>query len=123
MIHTKTSNLNYFKEGQEQVYINNIDTDIRNIVLGLQGRVRFGDGNDGQFGENMSGQFQRVTDTGVINTEFTVAHGLGSVPVGFLVVNIDKGAVIYASGTTWTSSSIYLKASVASCNVLLFVLK
>lgn len=123
MIINKTSNLNVFKYGSSQGYINNIDTDIRNLFLFSQGRVRFGNNTDGAFGENVSGQFQIVTDTGTADTQFTVSHGIGAVPIGFLVLNINKGGVVYDSGTAWTSTNIYLKCTTANTNVTLFLLK
>lgn len=104
-------------------YFNNLDDDIQHLMLFSQGRVRFGTPSDGNNGENMSGQWQVVADTGNADTEFTVAHTIGAVPIGFLVTNIDKGAVIYDSGTAWTSTNIYLKSTVANTAVTLFLLK
>lgn len=99
------------------------DQDMANLFLAMQGRIRFGTGTDGDRGENIAGEFQIVSDTGNANTEFSFTHGLGAVPVGFLVINIDKGGVVYDSGTAWTSTTIYLKCSVANANVKLFLIK
>ena len=103
--------------------IKEIDKDLVTIVNCLQGRVRFGSGNDGSDGENMSGQWQVVADTGTANTEFSVTHTVGAVPVGYLVTKINKGGVVYDSGTTWTSTTIYLKCTSANATVSLFLLK
>ncbi len=99
-----------------------IDKDFRKLFAFSQGRVRFGPGNDGSDGENIDGQWQVISDTGTINTEFSVTHTLGSIPVGYLVTKINKGGVIYDSGTAWTSTTIYLKCSAANATVSLFLL-
>jgi len=88
-----------------------------------QGRITFGTATDGNGGENVAGEFQVVADTGTINTEFSVTHTIGVVPTGFLVININKGGVIYTSGTSWTSTTIYLKCSTSNTNVSLFLLR
>ena len=110
-------------EGQLTDYLNQVDDDLRTLFTFSQSKIRFGAGTDGSRGENISGEWQVVADTGTADTEFAVAHTIGSIPIGFLVMNIDKGAVIYDSGTAWTSSNIYLKSSVANCAVTLFLLK
>ena len=104
-------------------YLKTIDTDLSNIFLCLQGRVRFGTGEDGANGENISGEFQTVADSGTADTEFSVAHTLGAVPIGYIVTKIDAGGVVYDSGTTWTSTTIYLKCSSADTAITLFLLK
>lgn len=104
-------------------YIVGVDRDLTNLFSALQNRIRFGTPTDGKSGENISGEFQVIADTGTINTEFTVGHTIGSVPIGYLVLKISNGGVIYDSGTTWTSSNIYLKSSAANSLVTLFLLK
>ena len=104
-------------------YVNLLDDDITALFSLSQSRIRFGAGTDGSRGENISGEWQVVADTGGADTEFAVAHTIGSVPIGFIVTNIDKGAVIYDSGTAWTSSNIYLKSTVANSAVTLFLIK
>lgn len=100
-----------------------INKDLRNLFLLAQGRIRFGTGTDGDRGENISGEWQVVSDTGVADTEFAVSHNLGAVPIGYLVMKISNGGVIYDSGTAWTSSVIYLKSSAANSAVTLFLIK
>lgn len=63
------------------------------------------------------GILKQTADTGTADTEYTVTHNLGYVPDHFLVVSVDKGAVIYKSATAWTSNAAYFKASVANTNV------
>jgi hypothetical protein len=100
-----------------------IDTDLTNLFLLSQGRVRFGDGGDGDRGENMSGEFQVYTSNGSADTEDAITHGIGAVPIGFIVINTDKGGVTYDSGTAWTTTQIFLKNSTTSATTTLFLLK
>jgi hypothetical protein len=118
----KTSNFIGFDITKQEDYIGKVDDDLKNLFLWSNARVRFGDGGNGN-SENMAGEFRTVSDTGSADTEFTVSHTLGATPIGFLVVNIDKGGVVYDSGTSWTSSNIYLKCSAANAAVTLFLLK
>lgn len=104
-------------------YARELDRDIQDIINAMSGRIRFGTASDGVSGENISGQWQIIADTGVADTEFSVTHTIGAIPQGFLVTNIDKGGVVYDSGTAWTSTTIYLKCSVANAAVTLFLLK
>lgn len=72
--------------------------------------------------DNFDADVATVSDTGNADTEFAVAHTLKRVPIGFIVINNDKAGVIYDSGTTWTTTNIYLKCNVANCAVKLIVL-
>ena len=65
-------------------------------------------------------QFLNVT-TSTANTEFAVDHGLGAIPNGYIVIGQDKAGDVYNSTTAWTTSTIYLKASVATMTLRLIV--
>ena len=104
-------------------YVNLLDSDVKSLVTLTQGKIRFGDGSDGFKGENISGEFRVKSDTGNADTEFSITHTLGASPIGYIVTKINKAGVIYDSGTTWTSDTIYLKCNVANCNVSLFLIK
>lgn len=104
-------------------YINTADSDLNNIFNALKGRIRFGDGNNGSRGENISGNFAVFTSDGSANNEFEVKHNLGAIPVGFLVIKQNKAGSLYSGTTVWTSTSIFLKCSVASVAYSLFLLK
>lgn len=62
-----------------------------------------------------------VTTHGTANTEFSVAHGLGVVPLGYIVISRDKAAVIYDSTTAWDREKIYLKANTATVVIRLLI--
>ena len=110
------------KTDVKKLYISLVN-DIKKIIDCLSGRVRFGTGTDGARGENIAGEFQVIADTGNINTEFTVTHTVGAVPIGFLMINSDKGGVVYDSGTAWTSTNIYLKCSAANAAITIFLIQ
>jgi len=99
-----------------------VDTDLNNIFLCLQGRVRFGDGVTGARGENISGEFRTITTAGA-NTEVVVPHTLGAIPVGRIVIGQDKAGSLYSSTTAWTKTNIYVKSDVASVTFNIFLLK
>lgn len=101
-----------------------VNSDLETVFLCLSGRIRFG-ANDNIInkGENVLGQFVTYTSNSFANTEDVVPHSLGSIPVGYIVVKINKGGVIYTSGTAFTSSNVYLKCSTTSTLVTLFLLQ
>ena len=119
---TKQSHYNSTSQNQGG-YILAVDNDLVNIFNVIKGRVRFGDAVDGYRGENIAGEFKIFTTSGTPNAENTITHGLGAVPVGWLVVSKDKAGDLYAGTTTWTSTKLYLKCSVASVTYKIFLLK
>ena len=101
------------------------DIQIQKIVEAFQGRLTFLDtsntAGDGRHSENLDGEFQVFTTNAVADTEETIAHGLGRLPVGFIVINLDKGANLYDGGTTWTSTTLYLKSDTASTTYTIWI--
>lgn len=107
-------------------YVNQLDGDLKKIVLCLQGRVDFGPSGNLKAGENIFGQWVTVADTGTANTQFAVPHSLQNqsiamIPGNYFVTHINKAGVVYDSGTTWTTSNIYLKCSTANTTLTLFL--
>lgn len=111
------------EQGRVETNVRSLEKDVRLIATALQGRIRFGAGGDGSRGENIAGEFQTFTSNIAADTEDAITHGLGSVPIGFIVTKLDKGAVVYDSGTAWTETTIYLKTNTASTAVEIFLLK
>lgn len=64
-----------------------------------------------------------VADTGGVGVEFTVTHHLGRVPNGYIVTKKDKAVDVFTStgGTDWTTTAIYLKASIANAAITVTV--
>lgn len=73
------------------------------------------------FPDNMDCRLISFVSSATPDAENTVAHTLGKTPIGFLVYNINKAAVVYANGTAWTKSNIYLKVNVTSVAVNIIV--
>lgn len=53
------------------------------------------------------------TTPGVANTQFTINHTLGRVPVTFFG-HTNNGGVLYQSATPWTKTQIFLKCTTAT---------
>ena len=71
---------------------------------------------------NLSAVYVVYTSNAVANTEDAVPHALGRVPVGYIITRQNKAsAPLYDSGTTFTSSIIYLKSPTASVTWTLLV--
>jgi hypothetical protein len=72
---------------------------------------------------NVSGQWANVTSPVTPNTEFAIPHTLGRIP-SFYFYNSDRAAILYQlpnTGTAWTEQNIYLKCSVASAVLRVFI--
>ena len=82
----------------------------RNITLTQRGGTIANNDKTG----NVNGKYVVFTSNGVANTEDTVAHKLGRTPVGYIPVKQDKSAVLYDSGTAFTSTNVYWKSSAAT---------
>lgn len=73
------------------------------------------------FNDNFNCDIVPVADTGTVNTEFAVAHGLKRIPTGYLVIRRNKAGVVFDSGTTFTIANIYLKCSVANTQITVLI--
>lgn len=73
------------------------------------------------FSDNFNCATVNVSDTGVVNTEFTVAHALKRIPIGYLVIRRNKAGTVYDSGTAFDTGNIYLKCSVANVNLTVII--
>lgn len=116
--------LNERKPLEEQV--RDLQVAVRNLVILSQGRTSFGSGVDGERGQNIEGEWQEFTSHASANTEFNVAHTIGSIPLGYIVVAQDKSGDLYQmddTGTAWTASQISLKSTGTEVTYLVFLVK
>jgi hypothetical protein len=81
------------------------------------------------FGSSASNGDQTISSwkvTGVTaavpDTEFSLAHGLARVPIGFFTAYVDAAANLYKSSTAWTTTSIYLKCDMALVNYFVVII-
>jgi hypothetical protein len=84
------------------------------------------DQNNGDFYRQlalMEGQIVDVADTGTVDTEFTVPHGMNRVPLSVSVMvkssQTDAYLMVKPSGTAWTKRNVYLKCNTANANIRL----
>lgn len=100
-----------------------LSTRLRDLVRKVNSEISLGNGVDGYRTGNIDGQFVDVATTpGTADTEFVIVHGLQRVPIGYNVVRKDKACDVYDSSIgSWTSSLMYLKCSVATATVKLFI--
>jgi len=71
---------------------------------------------------NLDAVWVAYVSNGTANTEDTVTHTLGRVPVGIWVGIPNKSAVIYADNeAAWTTTTIRLKASATTVTVNILV--
>jgi len=84
----------------------------------LDGNVSFGDTVDNvSLSRNIDCFLSSGTTPAGVNTQFTIAHQLRRVPVGFIVIRLDQAATIYADAidlAAWSATSFAAKCNVAS---------
>lgn len=79
-------------------------------------------GNRLTFRENLQSVEIDVSDTGAVDTEFTVRHALGKIP-RIYIANPDQACIVYDSRRVdWTSQEMYLKCNVANATLTLTIL-
>ncbi len=87
--------------------------DVSQLLLAMDHRVSVTD--------NLQMRIITVTAPGTVDTEFTVAHGLGEVPL-YYVWNVDRAAIVYDSRRgDWTEADMYLKCDTVSAVITLVV--
>lgn len=76
-----------------------------------------------RFEDNFDCRLVTVTTDATPDTETAVAHTLGKVPTGYILIGKDLAGDVYTStgGTAWTTTNIYVKCTVASVTVKLIV--
>lgn len=90
----------------------------QNACFIWNGGISFGDGVKT---DNISGVWASVADTGVANTDFTITHNLGRIPVGYLTMTASKATDIYTGSVASTTTQITLRSSAANAAVSLFI--
>jgi hypothetical protein len=62
------------------------------------------------------------TSNASANTEDTVTHNLGRIPIGYLVIDRDKAGMVYSSNKgAWTTTTMRLKCDVGTTATTLLV--
>jgi hypothetical protein len=92
---------------------------LNEVLFVLNGNIEFGNPTDGI--SNINGVWLTAVTPGVVDTNFTLSHNLGYIPTGWLVVNIDKAAILYKGATPWSTTQLTLKCNVATTAIVIFV--
>jgi len=94
---------------------------LQNHTRILSGNISFGVNNTDQ-AKNMLGYHAiGIVTPATANTDFAVPYVLPFLPTRYWVVNISANATIYTGVTPWTKTDIYLRCSVATATVSLFI--
>lgn len=72
--------------------------------------------------DNVDCAVASYTSNATPDTEDAVPHALGKVPQHVVVSGLNKGGVVYAGGTPFTNTHVYLKVSVGTAAVKLILL-
>lgn len=89
------------------------------LARAINGRLSFGDGVER---DNLDGEWISVTTPATPNTDFVVTHNLGRLPVGYWLMRKSAACDIYTGGTAATVTQLTLRATVASVDVVLFII-
>lgn len=87
------------------------------LVRVINGKIGYGDGTTS---DNIDGAWVGATFA-LMNTDLTLTHNLGRIPVGFHVVSKTASCDIFNGTVGWTKTQITLQSSVAGVTVKLFV--
>lgn len=101
----------------ESNYDKSLDQELRDYVTNLANLLNKGL----RFSDNFDMNILTVSDSGTANTEFTVAHTLKRVPIGYLPIKQSIAGSIYLGSSSWTATNIYLKCSTGNNALTLLV--
>jgi len=110
VVEPKKDSLNQFVQMLKQVY--------QNLIGVINGQIGFGDGTNL---DNINGSWINVVAPVAPNTDFTVNHNLGRLPVGYWIMEKDRACDVYTGGVAATTTQLTLKATVASAVLRLFI--
>lgn len=109
-------------------YLTNMDSDLSRIYALSQSGISFGTTSNLKPGENIFGQWLTVSDSGTVNTEFSITHSLsgesiGIIPGNYFITSISKGGVVYKdpAGTAWSTTKVYFKCTTANTAINIFI--
>lgn len=67
-------------------------------------------------------QFEDVTTPATPGDEFAIEHGMGVLPIGYLVIKAASAGVgVYDGATAWTTEKIYLRSTAGAVAVRIMV--
>lgn len=66
------------------------------------------------FNDNVDASQVSVVSHGTPGTEFSISHGLGKIPMGYIVTGQDGAGSVYDGTTSNTKTDLYLKSDASS---------
>src|SRR6266436_7751467 len=116
-------NLNFTEVKLEQKslssFVQMIRTVYQNFVVAFNGQIGFGDGTNL---DNINGSWINVVAPVGANTDFTVNHNLGRLPVGYWIMQKDRATDVYTGSVAATATQLTLRATVASAVLRIFII-
>lgn len=102
--------------------VNSIVEGVRQLLRAVNGRMSFGNGVHSSQSGNIDGHTKEVTFVSA-NTDYEIPHGLGRVPIGMIVldVNLDGAVVHGGSRGSWSDTRLFARCNVAGTTALLVV--
>lgn len=96
---------------------------LQQVLSILAGGLSFGTGQSSYIGGNVKAQFVDYVFTAAA-TSYSIPHGLGAVPIGFLVVLSDRACNVYDAnfGAAWGTNIVTLTCDTAGAKVKLLLL-
>ena len=88
------------------------------LAFVINGQIGFGDGTNS---DNINGVWASVPNTGPANSNFTITHNLGRVPVGYILMTSAQGTEIYTGSVAATTTQITLRSAQANDSITLFI--
>ena len=88
---------------------------LEDMAKRVSGHLSIGDGTIYSRSGNLDGQWVELTTPTTPDTEITVYHSLGRVPIGYLVLAQNKAGSLYTSQyASWSTSATAFKCNVAT---------
>jgi hypothetical protein len=103
-------------EGQSltPIQVTFITDTIRNLLRAFNGLISLGDGSNSSQSGNIDGHTKEVTFVSA-NTDYEVPHGLGRVPIGLIVLDVNADGAVVRGGSqgSWSVDRIFTRCNVA----------
>src|SRR6266404_8746556 len=100
-------------------FVQMLKTVYQNFIQVLNGNIGFGDGT---IPDNINGSWINVVAPVAPNTDFTVNHNLGRLPVGYWIMQKDRATDVYTGSVAATATQLTLRATVASAVLRIFII-
>lgn len=87
---------------------------LREIIRVINGRITFGDGQHSSQSGNIDGQIKEVVFTQA-NHDYEVPHGLGRVPIGIILLNVNADSAVVRGNSegSWSPTRLFVRCDTA----------